>query len=77
MLLPKDTNPINSIYFNGGNILNTLISIRGKRIDFFKLYEKVKSSNEISLQTYILTLDWLYLLGSIKLDDNGKIVKCF
>lgn len=77
MLLPKDINPINTLYFNGALAINTMNSTPKKSIDFFELYEKLKASNNLSFQSYIFALDWLFLIGSIKLGTYGKIEKCF
>ncbi len=75
MLLPQDINPINSLYFTGGLILGKVESKIS--FDFFELYDKTKESRNISMQSFILALDWLFLLGSIGMDKNGKITKCF
>ena len=77
MLLPKDINPTNTLYFNGALAIKAMNSSDTKTIDFFELYEKLKASNQISFQSYIFALDWLYLIGSIKLGGHGKIEKCF
>ena len=77
MLLPKDINPTNTLYFNGALAINALNASDAKTIDFFELYEKLKASNQISFQSYIFALDWLFLIGSIKLGRQVKIEKCF
>lgn len=77
MLLPKDINPKNTVYYNGALTLKVLGESEQSKFDFFDLYLQVKSIKEISLQSFVLSLDWLYILGSIKLDINGKIEKCF
>ena len=77
MLLPKDINPINTVYYNGAMALNVLESTKQTKFDFLDLYSKVKAQKEISLQSYVLSLDWLFILGSIKLCEDGKIEKCF
>jgi hypothetical protein len=77
MLLPQDINPTNTLYFNGALAINAMNSTDEKSIDFFELYKKLKASNQISFQSYIFALDWLYLIGSIKLGRQGKIEKCF
>jgi hypothetical protein len=77
MLLPKDINPTNTLYFNGALAIEAMNEVNGNSIDFFELYEKLKQSNHLSFQSYIFALDWLYLIGSIKLGTKGKIKKCF
>lgn len=75
MILPVDINPTNSLYFTGGLILEKVESQNS--FDFFDLFNKTKESRNISLQSFILALDWLFLVGSIELDNKGKIIKCF
>jgi hypothetical protein len=77
MLLPKDINPTNTLYYNGALTLKVLEDNKQTNFDFLDLYSRVKQVKEISLQSYVLSLDWLFILGSIKLDRNGKIEKCF
>ncbi|TGE21595.1 hypothetical protein E5K00_15050 [Hymenobacter aquaticus] len=77
MLLPKDTNPKNSLYFYGAFILNILRDTNDNEVDFFDLFTKSKNDFEISLQSFVFTLDWLFLLGLIKLTSSGSIKKCF
>lgn len=77
MLLPKDINPTNTVYFNGAFALKVLEDSKQSKFDFWDLYLKVKEVKDVSLQSYILSLDWLFILGSVKLDTDGKIEKCF
>lgn len=77
MLLPKDINPTNTVYYNGALALSVLEGSGNTKFDFLELYSKVRLRKDISLQSYVLSLDWLFILGSIKLDHNGKIEKCF
>lgn len=77
MLLPKDINPTNTLYFNGALVINALNTIASNTVDFFELFKKLKASNQLSFQSYIFALDWLFLIGSVKLSTHGKIKKCF
>lgn len=77
MLLPKNINPSYSIYYYGSIVLEALINSKADSADFLQLYQDVNSTKRISLQSFILTLDWLFLLGSINMGKGGKIKKCF
>jgi hypothetical protein len=77
MLLPKNTNPAYSTYYYGAVVLKILLASEDDAIDFLSLYQKVSSVKRISIQAFVLTLDWLYLTESINLDNNGMIKKCF
>ena len=73
MIISKDLNPERHVYYIGGLILN-LIKTQ-KEIDFFDIFQKINKKNNISLNLYTLSLDWLYLLGLIN-QKEGKITKC-
>ena len=77
MLLPKDTNPTSTVYYNGALVIQGLREIKDTSTDFFDLYQKLKQKYQLSFQSYVFALDWLYLLGSIRMEGNGKIEKCF
>lgn len=74
MILPIDINPENSLYFVASLILKTLKQGPDKTLS---LYEKVKSlqyaektKKVISLQTFLLSLDFLFLLNIIELNND-------
>lgn len=75
MLLPKDINPENSIYYYGSLVLKRLMSIPHGEEDIINLYHFVKTNN-ISITSFSLTLDWLYLVGAVKINDEGKVILC-
>lgn len=77
MLLSRDIKPTNNIYFNGAIVLKVIENIKSNSIEFLELYELVKARHTMSLQTFILSIDWLFLLGSIKTNRQGEIEKCF
>ena len=77
MLLPKDISPKYSLYYYGGIVSQNLIQIEGDSVDFLELFERSRKQEDISLQSFVLTLDWLYLLGVISLDRKARIKKCF
>lgn len=76
MLLPKDINPENSIYYYGGVVLKQLLSINDNQEDIINLYHSIKSTDDISITSFSLTLDWLYLIGSVKINNKGKVILC-
>ena len=78
MILNKDTHPERKIYYLGSIILKIAKKYPGKKLNFFDLYQEVNSISKVkvSIISYTLALDWLYLLGNIK-NDSGFIEKCF
>jgi len=74
MLLPDNICPELTIYYNSFIVLQILNS--QYEYSFVDLYQKVREVNDMSFPTYILCLDWLYLIESVKVNEKGKVVKC-
>lgn len=74
MLLPDNIHPELSIYYNGSIVLKEL-KIKEKQ-PVFDLYQRVKNSNDMSFPTFVLSLDWLYLIDLAKIDENGLVGLC-
>lgn len=73
MILPNPVSPKNTLYYNGAIILRALLET--KAYNFEALYQRVNKETKISYNLFILSLDWLFLLGSIKI-TNGNIELC-
>lgn len=71
MLLPKDIHPKDSLYYNGGIIINVLKSFSD--IEFMDLFYETKKRQEMSVSIFVLSLDWLYLAGLVELGSNGSL----
>lgn len=74
MLLPDNIHPELSIYYNGSIVLKELNNKDGQSI--INLYENVKSVNDMSFSTFILCLDWLYLIRVAQVDERGIVELC-
>jgi hypothetical protein len=48
----------------------------GQSVDYLSIYEGLRKEENISSEIFFLTLDWLFLLGAIKLEE-GVVSKCF
>lgn len=74
MLLPDNMHPELSIYYNGAVVLEELqIS---SVLQIMDLYQKVKNKNDMSFSTFVLSLDWLYLIEAAKLNNHGEVELC-
>ncbi|EIN14768.1 Hypothetical protein MAGb_8020 [Mycoplasmopsis agalactiae 14628] len=71
MLLPENINPKLCVYYNASLILNTLYE--QKSIDIITLYAEVKKPDNMPINIFFLSLDWLYLTGVIDINDNGVV----
>jgi len=74
MLLPDNIYPEHSIYYNGSIVLQEL-KLKTKQ-PIFDLYQKVKKINDMSFSTFILSLDWLYLIDLARINEKGWVELC-
>ena len=76
MILSKDTNPERQVYYLGSILLEYLIQSEGSCVEVSDLYDHFVAQTEMSAEAFFLTLDWLFLLETVEL-DNERIQKCF
>ncbi len=74
MLLPDNIHPELSIYFNGSIVLGELN--KRPHIEMFELYQRVKNNNNMPFTTYLLCLDWLYLIDVAVVNEKGEVLLC-
>ncbi|MCP1157000.1 ABC-three component system middle component 6 [Bacillus infantis] len=74
MLLPRDIQPEFSIYYNGAIILDQL-NKKGN-VDIINLFQTVKDESDMSLSTYMLSLDWLFLSNIAIVTESGEVKLC-
>jgi ABC-three component (ABC-3C) system Middle Component 6 len=77
MIISSDIKPDRDLYFLGSKVIEVLIDFDEKKVDYFELFQKINLELEISLNLYILVLDWLFIIGVIKNAENRLIEKCF
>lgn len=75
MLLSANTRPEATPYYCGGRILKALKRCGGSQ-SILDLYEAVKREDGMGSATFMLGLDWLYLLEAIDVDEEGAVVAC-
>jgi hypothetical protein len=74
MLLPRDIDPELSIYYNGSIILKELL--KKDNVDIMNLFKNIKEENDMSLSTYMLSLDWLFLSDIAIVTESGEVKLC-
>lgn len=74
MLLPDNLHPELSVYYNGSIVLEELQKKSTRRL--IDLYKEVKDRNNMSFATFILCLDWLYLIEVAKVNEKGEVELC-
>ncbi|PKA96728.1 hypothetical protein B0O79_0367 [Flavobacteriaceae bacterium MAR_2009_75] len=77
MIVDKNTNPERDLYYLGGILIDVISNKNSSEIDYMDLYKLFNQKQEITINLYSLTLDWLFILGLVTKGENGKIKKCF
>jgi hypothetical protein len=75
-MLSKDTHPEKDVYYLGALVVGILEESSDKKEMFFDIFQILKSKENISINLFLFTLDWLFISGFIK-NDNHYIKKCF
>ena len=74
MLLPDNIQPELSIYYNGALVLRELQK-NGKQ-PILQLFSVMKQEADMSFPTFLLCLDWLYLIDAAKINNGGVVELC-
>ncbi len=77
MIVSKDINPERDVYYLGAKVIEVLSREKNNTIDFFDVFEELNASENVSINLFVLVLDWLYLSGAVSGIEKGRIVKCF
>ncbi len=77
MIISNDISPYRDIYFLGARIIEILDESEAPEFDFFELFNIIHNRTGISINLYVLVLDWLYIIGAISNANNGFVKKCF
>ncbi len=76
MIISSDIHPQKKVYYIGALIIQELKQLGTTEFDFFNLYTALKEKENISMNLFSLSLDWLFLLGAIDKKKN-KLIVCF
>ena len=74
MLLPDNIRPELSIYYIGSLIHSVLKD--NHSIPLINLFQKLKEKSTVSFQSFVLGLDWLYLINAAEVNEQGDVVLC-
>lgn len=67
--------PQKSLYFLGAKLLENLTN-ENIKFTLLGLYESFSKQYKIEFKKFVLILDWLFLIDSIKITKDGFIIKC-
>ena len=76
MIVDQDIHPEQKIYYWGAMVIESLKVLPQQEINYFDIYQEMKSKHDISIGMLSLTLNWLFILGVIE-NNEGRIKKCF
>ncbi|WP_434328994.1 ABC-three component system middle component 6 [Mycoplasma capricolum] len=74
MLLPDNIQPKLSVYYNASLILKTLY--QKSNLDMIDLYASIKKIENMPFNLFLLSLDWLYLINKIDINNQGVVLLC-
>ncbi len=72
MILPYNTHPESSLYYNAAMILQALP--RSKKINIMKWRREDMNIQMIPYASFILALDFLFLMGVVDITQNKEII---
>ena len=76
MLFPENRNPEDTVYYVGGVILKVMRDIGTTKYDFFELFKKVNEVHETRMLMFLMSLDWLFIIGIAKKATGGDVEIC-
>jgi len=74
VIVNQDNHPQRQLYYLGAKALE-ILNTKGGSGDFFDIYLELKIKENISIKLFVLTVDWLYLLGAVT-SNKGLIERC-
>lgn len=76
MIINKNTNPQKDLYYIGALLIDILNDSRQQKIEFFKIFQILNEKEKISINLFVLAIDWLFLMKIVDF-KKGEVIKCF
>ncbi|TMO59427.1 ABC-three component system middle component 6 [Pseudoalteromonas aurantia] len=73
-MITIDSDPMLNPIYIGASILNELSSIDFTEIGIEELYSAIKDKLDMSYEVFTFSLDWLYIIGALDINENGFLV---
>jgi hypothetical protein len=73
-MITIDSDPMLNPIYIGASILNELSSIDFTEIGIEELYAAIKNKLDMSYEVFTFSLDWLYIIGALDLNENGFLI---
>lgn len=75
MILPLFSHPKHSVYYCSYLILDAILQ-ENRLVKFSDLYLICVSKHQLQFPIFVLSLDWLYLLGKISINEKMEVKLC-
>jgi len=75
VVLPVDVSPKESLYYIGGVVLD-ILKKSNQRMGFVDLFSELNKELKLSINLFILVLDWLFLVEAAVVEDDGVVRLC-
>ncbi|MFW1905372.1 ABC-three component system middle component 6 [Acinetobacter baumannii] len=74
MLILNETRPSISLYYLGGCIIQFFKELNISEIHLSDLYILFNEKHPIPFNRFMLTLDWLHMIGFLDSTDTGTLI---
>ena len=75
LILPVDVSPKESLYYIGGIALE-ILKKNETPMGFIDLFSELNKKLKVSINMFILVLDWLFLIDAATAEDDGVVRLC-
>lgn len=78
MILLSTDNPSNCVYYLGSKLLELMVENQNNQytLGISEYFELMNDIQPISMNRFLLVLDWLFMLGKITSDDKTGLQLC-
>lgn len=76
MIILSTDNPKNSIYYLGSILLDLMKKNAKSDFGVFDYFEMMNMIQKISMNRFLLVLDWLFMLGKVTTDSEKGLHLC-
>lgn len=76
MLILSTDDPQNSLYYLGSILLDTMSKNTGNNFGIYDYFEIINQYQSVTMNRFLLILDWLFMLGKISTDSEKGLHLC-
>jgi hypothetical protein len=76
MVINQNLSPQQNVYYLGALVISVLKRKNDAGVDLLELHSELNKSGKHSINSVVLAVDWLYLVGYLKKNSKGKIERC-